>query len=146
MHYLLFYKKPFMLQHPHTNSPHWSPYRALKNLLKEFEERSKHFPFGDHFITTHNLSSGWCTGIVRRKLMFFTVVTADSHLLQVFMKEHQDYLIPYSHLSWDQHHFKAKLQRLLQVQVPCMCHTYTSELAMNTCQFPFSSITNTHQN
>ena len=30
---------------------------ASKERLREFEKRSKHFSFGDHFINSHNLFS-----------------------------------------------------------------------------------------
>ena len=39
------------------NSPNWSPYVSLKNEFREFDKRSRHFPFGDHFINSHNLIS-----------------------------------------------------------------------------------------
>ena len=29
--------------------------KELKNLLREFDKISKHFPFGDNFINSHNL-------------------------------------------------------------------------------------------
>ena len=47
---------PFKPQYPHTNSPNWSPYISLKNELREFVKRSRHFYLGDHFINSHNLS------------------------------------------------------------------------------------------
>ena len=31
-------------------SPNWSPYISLKNVLREFDKRSRHFLLGDHFI------------------------------------------------------------------------------------------------
>ena len=34
---------------------HRSPYISLKNKLGHFDERYKHFSFGDHFINSHNL-------------------------------------------------------------------------------------------
>ena len=34
-----------------------------------------HFPFGDHFINSHNFSSRLCIDIVRRKLMLITLGT-----------------------------------------------------------------------
>ena len=37
---------PFKPQYSHTNSPNWSPYISMKNKLREFHERSKHFPSG----------------------------------------------------------------------------------------------------
>ena len=40
-------------QYPHTNSPNWSPYISLENELREFVQRSQHFPLGDHFIYSH---------------------------------------------------------------------------------------------
>ena len=62
-------------QYPDTNSPVWSPYILLKNELREFDKRSEHFPFGDHFIDSHNLFFWLCTDIVRRKLMLVTLWT-----------------------------------------------------------------------
>ena len=47
---------PFKPQYLHTNSPNWSPYILLKNELREFDKRSRHFYLGDHFINSHNLS------------------------------------------------------------------------------------------
>ena len=41
--------------YPHTNSPHWSSYIALKNKLREFDKRLKHFSLADHFIYSHKL-------------------------------------------------------------------------------------------
>ena len=35
----------------------WSLYISLKNELREFDERSKNFLLGDHFINSHNLIS-----------------------------------------------------------------------------------------
>ena len=46
-----------------------------KSQLREFDNRSMHFPFGDHFINSHNLSSWLCSDIVRRNLMLVTVGT-----------------------------------------------------------------------
>ena len=46
---------PCKVQYPDTNSPHWSPYIFFQNPLKEFDKRSKHFPFGDHFKYSHHL-------------------------------------------------------------------------------------------
>ena len=43
-------------QYPHTNSPNWSLYISLKNELREFDNRSRHFLLCDHFINSHNLS------------------------------------------------------------------------------------------
>ena len=42
------------------------------NELREFDKISKHFLWGDHFISSHNLISSQCMGIVRRKLMLVT--------------------------------------------------------------------------
>ena len=44
----------FKPQYPHTNSPNWSLYISLRNKLREFGRRSKHFLLGDHFINSHN--------------------------------------------------------------------------------------------
>ena len=56
-----------------TNSPNWSPYISLKNVLREFDKRSRHFLLGDHFINSHYLISCQCMDIVRRKLMLVTI-------------------------------------------------------------------------
>ena len=66
---------PFKSQYPHTNSPNCSLYISLKNELREFDKRSKHFLLGDHFINSHNLVSWQCMDIVRRKLKFVTIGT-----------------------------------------------------------------------
>ena len=47
---------PFKSQYLQTNSPNWSLYISLKNELREFVKRSRHFYLGDHFINSHNLS------------------------------------------------------------------------------------------
>ena len=54
-------------QYTHTNSQNWSTYNSLKNELREFDKRSKHFLFGDHFNNSHNLIFWLCRDIVRRK-------------------------------------------------------------------------------
>ena len=59
----------------HTNSPNWSLYISLKNELREFDKKSKHFPLGDHFINSHNLVSWHCMDIIGRKLMLVTIGT-----------------------------------------------------------------------
>ena len=41
---------------PQASSPNWSPYISLKNELREFDKRSRHFFLGDHFINSHNFS------------------------------------------------------------------------------------------
>ena len=48
---------PFKPQYSHTNSPNWALYISLKNEMREFDKRSKHFLFGDDFINSHNLIS-----------------------------------------------------------------------------------------
>ena len=48
---------PVSPQYLYTNSPYWSSYICIKNKLREFDKRSKHFPLGDHFINSHNLFS-----------------------------------------------------------------------------------------
>ena len=53
----------------HKNSPNWSLYISLKNELREFNKRSKHFLLGDHFINSYNLISWRCMDIVRKKLI-----------------------------------------------------------------------------
>ena len=42
-------------------------YFFLKNELKEFDKRSKHFLLSDHFIYSHSVISWHCMNIVRRK-------------------------------------------------------------------------------
>ena len=59
----------------YTNSPNWSLYILLKNVLREFDKRSRHFLFGDHFNNSHNLISWQCMDIVRRNLMLVTIGT-----------------------------------------------------------------------
>ena len=71
----LFCLHPFKSQYPRTNSPNWSLYISLKNELREFDKRSKHFLLGDHFINSHNLISWQSMDIVRRKLKFVTIGT-----------------------------------------------------------------------
>ena len=56
-------------------SPNWSLYISLKNVLREFDKRSKNFLLDDHFINSHNLISWQSMDIVRRKLMFVTIGT-----------------------------------------------------------------------
>ena len=51
------------------------PGNSLKNELREFGKRSKHFPLGDHLINSHNFISWQCMDIVRRKLKFVTIGT-----------------------------------------------------------------------
>ena len=70
----LFYFEPCKPQYPETNSPNWSLYISLKNVFREFDERSKQFLF-DHFYNSHNLISWQCIGIIRRKLMSVTIGT-----------------------------------------------------------------------
>ena len=67
--------QPFNPLDPHTNSLDLSPYSSLKNLWREFDKRSKHFPFGDLYITSHKLFSWCCTDIVRRNLMLANIGT-----------------------------------------------------------------------
>ena len=45
--------------------------KQLKNELREFDKRSKHFLLDDHFINSLNLISWQCMDIVRRKLKLF---------------------------------------------------------------------------
>ena len=54
--WLLYRGLTFKPQYPHTNSPNWSPYISLKDELREFDKRSRHFYSGDHVINSHNLS------------------------------------------------------------------------------------------
>ena len=74
-----FFNWPFKPQYPHTNSPNWSQYISLKNTLREFHKKSRHFLFGDHFINSHNLISWQCMDIVRRKFMFVTIGLTKTH-------------------------------------------------------------------
>ena len=62
---------PFKPQYPNTNSPNWSPYNVifLKNVLREFDERSRHFLFSDHFINSDKPISWQCMDIIRRKFI-----------------------------------------------------------------------------
>ena len=53
-------------QYQHKNSPKWSPYIFLKNKLREYDLRSKHFHLSDDFINSHNLHSWWSADVVRR--------------------------------------------------------------------------------
>ena len=48
---------PFKSQYPHTDSSNWSLYISLKNGLREFNERSRFFLIGDHFINSHSIIS-----------------------------------------------------------------------------------------
>ena len=44
---------------PPSFPPHLSPdisINVLRDKLREFDKRSKRFPFSDHFINSHNLS------------------------------------------------------------------------------------------
>ena len=56
--------------------PHLSPdisINVLRDKLREFDKRSKRFPFSDHFINSHNLFYWLCMYIVRRKLILITL-------------------------------------------------------------------------
>ena len=48
-------------------------YISLKNELREFDKRSKHSSFLDHFNNSRNLFSWWCNDNVTRKLMLITL-------------------------------------------------------------------------
>ena len=52
---------PFKSQYQHTNSPNWSPYISFKNQLREFNNRSRYFLFGDHLLIliTVSLDNYW---------------------------------------------------------------------------------------
>ena len=63
---------PFKPQCPHINSPYWSSYISLKNKLREFNNRSKHFLCSDHFINSHNPSLGNIWILLGEKLMLVT--------------------------------------------------------------------------
>ena len=89
--------QPFKPQYQHTNSPVWSPYWryiSLRNWLREFDKRSKHFPFGNYYINSHNPSSLWCADIIRRKLMLITLGT-DSLLSEIWERDlfHRDFTL-----------------------------------------------------
>ena len=43
--------------------------------MREFDKRSRHFLFGNHFVDSHNRISWQCTDIVRRKLLLVTIET-----------------------------------------------------------------------
>ena len=58
-----------------TNSPNWSPYISLKDVLREFDKRPRQFLFSDHFINSHDLIFCQCMDVVRRKLMLVTIGT-----------------------------------------------------------------------
>ena len=66
---------PFNSQYPHTNSLNLPLYITLKNELREFDKRSKHFFLSHHFINSHNLISWQYTDIIGRKLMLVTIGT-----------------------------------------------------------------------
>ena len=54
----------------------WSPYISLKITCRwenYFIKRSKHFPFGDHFMTSHNLFSCLSIDIIKRELMLVSI-------------------------------------------------------------------------
>ena len=46
---------------------------SIHLLKKLFDRRSRHFPFADHFIKSHDLFSRRCTDIIRRKQMLATL-------------------------------------------------------------------------
>ena len=48
---------------------------SLKNELRGFDNRSRHFVCADHFVNSHNRISWQCLDIVRRKLMLVTIGT-----------------------------------------------------------------------
>ena len=64
-----------VLHYPNAKSPNWSLYISIKNVLRGFDERSRHFLLSDRFINSHNLISWQCMDIVRRKLMLVTIGT-----------------------------------------------------------------------
>ena len=67
---------PVLLLNQPTNSPDRPPYISLKNLPREFDKRAKHFPFGDHFVYSHNFFSWLYFDIVRRILKLVTSKTS----------------------------------------------------------------------
>lgn len=52
-----------------------SLYNSIKDKIREFDKRTKHFPLGDQFIDSHNLFSLLWLDIVRRRLMLGTLAT-----------------------------------------------------------------------
>ena len=60
-------------QQKNKNSPDGSPYVSLKNLLKECDKQSKHFPLGDHFSNSLFHFSWLCIDIVERNLVLVTL-------------------------------------------------------------------------
>ena len=46
-------------------------------MLREFEKRSRHFLFCDHFINSHNLISWQCMDIDKRKLKLVKLIDLD---------------------------------------------------------------------
>ena len=65
----------FTLSSPisHTNSSAWSPYISLQSYSREFDEKLKHFFFGDHFTNSQNLFSWLWMDIVGKKLTLVTL-------------------------------------------------------------------------
>ena len=57
------------------NSPDWSSYVSLQNLLGKFDKRSNHFLFGENCITSHNRFSSQCIVVVRGKLTSISIRT-----------------------------------------------------------------------
>ena len=47
----------FKAQYPHANSRGRPPYTSLKNKLREFNKRRKHFPLGDHSVNSDSVCS-----------------------------------------------------------------------------------------
>ena len=56
--------RPFNPQYLQTNSPNWCLYISIKNKLREFDKRLKHFLPADYFINSHNLFTCLCIDIV----------------------------------------------------------------------------------
>ena len=50
-------------------------YILLKNVLREYDKRSRYLLIVDHFTNSHNLISGQSMDIVKRKLMLVTIGT-----------------------------------------------------------------------
>ena len=67
---------------------------VLRDKLREFDKRSKRFPFRDHFINSHNLFHWLCMDIVRRKLMLITLGLIKHYLKFTYQESTSQSLIP----------------------------------------------------
>ena len=64
--------EPFKCQDQHGNSPHWPPYNSWKIGWENLFKDQSIFPWSDHFINSHNLSTWLYTDVVWGKLMLIT--------------------------------------------------------------------------